>query len=101
VAVLFPAWAAIGTSRARGVDAMGQRMLMFAGVMLTLVVSVLPAAVAAGLVGGVLYAATNTIPVVIPAIVLGVVLIVECIVMIELLGRVLDRTDVTALEPIE
>jgi len=101
VAVLFPAWAAIGTSRSRGIDAMGQRMLMFAGVMLTLVISVLPAAVAAALVGVVLYAATQTIPVVIPAIVLGVVLIVECIVMIELLGRVLDRTDVTALEPIE
>jgi hypothetical protein len=101
VAVLFPAWAVIGTSRSRGIDAMGQRMLMFAGVMLTLVIAVLPAAVAAALVGGLLYAATNTIPVVIPAVVLGLVMIVECVVTIELLGRVLDRTDVTALEPIE
>ena len=42
LAVLFPAWVAVGASRARGIDAMGQRLLMLAGILLTLVVSVLP-----------------------------------------------------------
>jgi ABC-2 type transport system permease protein len=101
VAVLFPAWVVVGTSRARGIDAMGQRMLMLAGILLALVVSLVPAAVVAGVVGLLLYAITRTIPVIVPAIVIAAVMIAECAIAIEILGRLLDRTDVTALEPLE
>ncbi|MGE5361884.1 MAG: putative ABC exporter domain-containing protein, partial [Bacteroidales bacterium] len=40
--VLFPGWVAVGPSRPRGVEAMGQQMLMFAGTFLLLVVGLLP-----------------------------------------------------------
>jgi hypothetical protein len=101
MAILFPAWVVVGTSRARGIDAMGQRLLMMAGVIVTLVTALLPAAVAAGLVGLAIYAITQTIPIVIPALTLALVMFGECWIAAELLGRVLDRTDVGALEAVE
>jgi ABC-2 type transport system permease protein len=101
IAVLFPAWVVAGASRSRGVDAMGQRLLMMAGILLSLVVSVLPGAVAAALVMLVGYVLTNTILVVLPACVMTLVVLAECALATEWLGRVLDRTDVSALEPAE
>jgi len=101
IAVLFPAWSAVGSSRSRGIDAMGQRLLMMAGILLTLVVALLPgAAVAAVLVLSV-YWLTGTILVVLPALLVTGVVIVECWVVTELVGRAFDRTDVTAIEPVE
>jgi hypothetical protein len=100
MAVLFPAWVVVGSSRARGIDAMGQRMLMLAGILLTLVAALLPGALVAGLVGLLVYAVTGIVPVVLPALVLAGVVIGECWLAIEGLGRVLDRTDVGALTPI-
>lgn len=100
-AVLFPAWVAIGASRARGVEAMGQRLLMLAGIMLTLVVSVLPAAIVAALVAGAIYFSMGVVPVIVPAAIVAVVMVVECLLVIEWLGRVLERTDVSAIEASE
>jgi ABC-2 type transport system permease protein len=101
LAILFPAWVTVGTSRARGIDAMGQRLLMMAGTILALGTALVPAAIAAGLVGFGIYSITQAIPIVIPAVVLAVVMIGECWVAAELLGGVLDRTDVSALEPVD
>lgn len=101
IVVLFPAWAVVGTSRARGIDALGQRLLTMAGMLLSLVATLLPAVIAAGLVAFAIYALTHTIAVVIPALVLALVMIVECALATEWLGRVLDRTDVGAIEPSE
>ena len=101
IAVMFPAWSSVGASRSRGIDAMGQRLLMMAGITLTLALSLLPgAAVAAGLMF-VVYWLTGTLLIVLPALLVALVVIVECFVATELLGRVLDRTDVTAIEPVE
>ena len=47
IAVLFPAWSTLGSSRARGIDAMGQRLVMLAGILLTLLLSLLPGAIVA------------------------------------------------------
>jgi hypothetical protein len=80
---------------------MGQRLLMLAGILLTLVVSVLPAALVAGVVGILIYAVFHTVPVLVPAVVIAIVMIGECALAVELLGRVLDRTDVSAIEPVE
>jgi hypothetical protein len=101
IAVLFPAWGTIGSSRARGIDAMGQRLLMMAGVLLTLVVSILPAVVVAGLAAAAFYAATSTIPILIPSVLIAAVMAAECFLATEALGLVLDRTDVSALETAE
>jgi hypothetical protein len=100
-AVLFPAWVTIGASRARGVEAMGQRLLMMAGIMLTLVVSVLPAAIVAALAAGAIYFSMGVVPVILPAAIIAIVMFAECLLVIEWLGRVLERTDVTAVEATE
>jgi len=100
IAVMFPAWSSLGTSRARGIDAMGQRLLMMAGILPTLALSLLPGAVVAGLLMAAVYWLTGTLLIVLPALLVAFVVIVECRVATELLGRVLDRTDVTAIDPV-
>ena len=101
LAVLFPAWISTGASRSRGVDALGQRLFTTAGVLLTLVIALVPAAVVAGLVAGGIYLLSGILVVVLPAIIMTGMLVMECLLVVELLGRVLDRTDVTALSPAE
>jgi hypothetical protein len=98
IAVLLPAWAGLGSSRARGIDAMGQRILLTFGTLVGLVIGLIPAGLIAGGVGVTLYAMTNRVMVVIPAIVSAIVVLAECWVATELLGLVLDRTDVSAIE---
>jgi hypothetical protein len=101
IAVLFPAWSLMGTSRARGIDAMGQRLLMMAGILLTLALSLLPGAAVAAALMFVVYWLSGTLLIVLPALLVAAVVLVECWVATELLGRVLDRTDVSAIEPVE
>jgi len=101
LAVLFPAWISVGASRARGIDAIGQRLLLMAANLLALALSVLPAAVIAGLAALAVYWLTGTILIVVPAIIITVVVGAECWLATELLGRVLDRTDVTAIDVAE
>ena len=48
VALLFPAWVPLGNQRPRGLDAMGQRLIMLGGTWLLLVVMALPGAIAGG-----------------------------------------------------
>jgi hypothetical protein len=101
LAVLFPAWVAIGTSRARGIDAMGQRLLMLGGIMITLAFSVVPGA----LLGGALVLAGrwlfDTTLVILPAAAFAAIVIGECWVATEIIGRVLARTDITAIDAAE
>jgi ABC-2 type transport system permease protein len=101
MAVLFPAWISTGATRSRGVDALGQRLFTTSGVLLTLVVALLPAVLVAGIVAGSIYFVTGILVVVIPAAIITSVLVVECLVVVEMLGRVLDRTDVSAVAPAE
>lgn len=99
LAVLFPAWVVIGASRSRGVEVMGQRLLMQAGIWLTLLIAILPAAVLAGALGIVIYLATGLVPIVLPAALGAAVILAEAFLATEALGRALDRTDVGSLEP--
>jgi len=101
LAVLFPAWAIIGSTRARGVEVMGQRLLLQAGIWLTLILAVLPAALVGLALGAVIYLSTGTIPVVVPALAVSAVILAEAFLATEALGRALDRTDVGSLEPSE
>lgn len=101
LAVLFPAWISTGATRSRGVDALGQRLFTTAGVLLTLVIALLPASVVAATVGFGIYYFTGVILVVVPAAIVAGVLGLECFVVMEMLGRVLDRTDVSAVSPAE
>jgi len=49
VALMFPAWVPLGSQRARGLDAMGQRLIMLGGTWLLLIVMTIPGAIAAGM----------------------------------------------------
>jgi ABC-2 type transport system permease protein len=101
LAVLFPAWITVGVSRAHGLDVMGQRMLMLAGTLVTVLLAVLPAALLGAIAGAAIYFVTSVISVLLPAAVVGIVLVAECALASEALGRVLDRTDPAAVEPVE
>jgi hypothetical protein len=101
LAVLFPAWVAVGASRPRGIDAMGQRMLMLAGILLTLAASLLPGALIAGVVAFAVYWITGATLVVLPALIVALVVVGECWLAVEGLGRVLERTDVSAIDATE
>jgi ABC-2 type transport system permease protein len=98
IAVLFPAWVTIGTPRSQGVEVIGQRMLLLAGTMFVLIGAVLPAALIGGLSGFVVYWMLRIVPVVVPAAIGSGVLVAECVLVTEALGRVLDRTDLTAID---
>jgi hypothetical protein len=80
---------------------MGQRLLMMAGVVLVLVLSLLPALVVAGLAGyalQLLWPADSPVVILSASIIATTVVLAECWIVIEGLGRVLDRTDVTAVD---
>jgi hypothetical protein len=101
LAVLFPAWVAVGASRARGIDAMGQRLLMLAGILFALAVSFVPGVAAAGAFAFLAYQATGRVLVLVPALVVALVVAGECWLAVEGLGRVLDRTDPGTVEAAE
>lgn len=101
LAVLFPAWISTGATRSRGVEALGQRLFTTAGVLLTLVVALVPAVLVAGVAAGSVYFVTGVVTAVIPSAIITCMLVVECFLAIELIGRVLDRTDVSAVSPAE
>ena len=101
LAVTFPSWVTIGTPQRGGVDVMGQRLLMMVVSMLALVVVVLPAALVGSLAALAGYALIGTIPIVVPAVLAAGTLQVEAFVGSELIGVLLDRTDVSAIDPSE
>jgi ABC-2 type transport system permease protein len=98
IAVAFPSWVTVGRQRA-GVEVMGQRMLMTFGSMLALIVAALPAALLAALVFIAIRALTGGVPIVLAGLVAAVALLGEAFVGAELLGLLLERTDVSALDP--
>ncbi|MBZ5557541.1 MAG: putative ABC exporter domain-containing protein [Acidobacteriia bacterium] len=97
-AVLFPAWVPLGSSRPRGLDMMGQRLLLLAAVLITLAIFMLPGVI----VGGALWFAFSRFigaAVLVPgaAICLGIVAI-EVLAITEALGPAYERLDLTGIE---
>jgi hypothetical protein len=101
IAVMYPSWAAIRRGRAQGIDVMGQRMLMMAGMMIVLVAVLLPAAILGSIAGVIGYLITKTIPVLIPGAIVGAALLVESYLVSEAVGKLLDRTDISAIDAAE
>lgn len=93
--LLFPAWTTIGPERATGFEAMGQRILIFAGTACALCIAVLPAALVGGLAGIVAHAAgggrawTAAAWSVTGAAMLGF----ECYLAVRVLAPVFDRME--------
>jgi hypothetical protein len=98
LAIAFPAWIAIGVSRARGIEVMGQRMLMLAANAIALALFVLPAALVGAAIAGAAYWTLHMPIVVLPVLTLALVMLGECWLAVEALGRALDRTDVNAVD---
>lgn len=97
LAVTFPSWVAIGPPRG-GVDVIGQRMLVMIAVMLGLVLAVLPAMVVAAVGTGILYAITGSIWPIVPGALAGATLLGEVFAGSEIIGAILDRTDIAAID---
>jgi ABC-2 type transport system permease protein len=95
-ALTFPAWTSVGDARP-GVEVMGQNMVLMVASMLAFVLAVVPAVSTAAVAAFAVRLATGAIPVVVPAVAGTLVLFAQCAIAVQILGRVLERTDPTAV----
>src|SRR5437899_2096594 len=99
--IVCPAGVPLGAQRARGLDAMGQRLILFSGIACALVLMLLPGLVPAGLVWIVLNRFVGYLAFVPAAFVLTTIVLVEVFVATELLGPAFERLDLSAVERAE
>ena len=99
--VLFPGWVATGGARARGVEAMGQNILMFAATLLSLAIGVLPALAVAAALGWLFYLLIGWPGALPAAVAFAGILFGEAMLALTWLGRVLERTDPSQVEVAE
>jgi hypothetical protein len=100
-ALLFPAWVPLGYQRPRGLDALGQRLIMLFGVWLALMVSAVPGAIAGGIISFAFWRVVGPAAVVPGALVFTAVMAVEVLLATEALGPAYERIDLTAVERAE
>lgn len=98
IAVMFPAWVPLGAGRPRGVEAMGQRMMMLYGTWFLLLLMLLPGAVAGGLLWLVLFRTVGALVFPIAAFAGAVIMAFEVLALTELLGPAFERIDLLAIE---
>jgi len=96
--ILFPAWVQLGTQRTRGIDAMGQRLIMLVAIVVSLALYALPGAVAGGVIWLIFHRLVGDLVFVPASIAFAVVVLVEVVATTELLGPAYDRIDVTSVE---
>jgi ABC-2 type transport system permease protein len=101
VALVFPAWVPLGNQRTRGLDAMGQRLIMLGATWLSLVVMALPGALAGAIVWFALGRFFGPVALVPAAAVCTVAIALEVLLATEALGPAYERLDVMAVEPAE
>jgi hypothetical protein len=100
-AVLFPAWVPTDNEM-RGFEAAAQRLILFAGVVLALVVMVGPGAIAGGIVSFAFFRLTGSPLVFVPgALVCLAVVAIEVVLATEALGAAYDRIDLSGVERAE
>ncbi len=101
IALMFPAWVPLGNQRARGLDAMGQRLILLGGTMLVLLVMALPGGVAGAIVWFAFRPLVAIGALVPAAVACAAVIGVEVLLITEMLGPVYERLDITAVEHAE
>jgi hypothetical protein len=101
VALLFPAWVAFGGQRPRGLDAMGQRLILLGATWMALILMTLPGAIAGALIGFALGRWTGPLTLVPAALACAAALFVETIAATEALGSAYERIDLTDVERAE
>lgn len=98
IAVIFPGWVPIGPSRPRGVDAVGQRLIVLAATWIGLLVALAPGILLTAALF-MLFGRTARMWVLpIGAIATTACVFVEMLLATRVLGRVYDRLDVTSVE---
>jgi hypothetical protein len=100
-AILFPAWVPLDDERPRGLDAMGQRLILFAGVIISLAIVVAPAAIVGGITWFVLYRLAGPFGLIPAALACLATVSIEVVLITEALGPVYERIDLTGIERAE
>jgi hypothetical protein len=100
-AVLFPAWVPLGHSRPRGLDAMGQRLILFGAVVVALGFMMTPAALAGGVVWLAFRGILGAVALVPAAVTCAVIVMIEALAATEVLGPAYERMDMLAVERAE
>jgi hypothetical protein len=100
-AIAFPAWVPLGNQRPRGVDAMGQRVILLGGVLLSVAVLLLPAALVGGVIWFVFERFIGVSAVIPAALAVTLVAAIEIAAATELLGPLYERMDILAVERTE
>jgi hypothetical protein len=97
--IAFPAWVPLGSqARARGIDAMGQRLILLVAILLSVSLLAVPGAIAAGVIWLIFYRIAGLVALVPMAIVFAAIVLTEVIVVTELLGPAYEGIDVTYVE---
>jgi len=98
VALMFPAWVPLGSQRPRGLDAMGQRLIMLGGTWLLLIISMLPGAIVGAIVWFALERFIGPAALVPAALVCSMMVAVEVLLATEAIGPAYERLDILAVE---
>ncbi|RKG59230.1 ABC transporter permease [Corallococcus sp. CA054B] len=93
--VLLPAWIPADSERARGVEALGQRLLTLVGTLVVTFLGLLPAAVVAVLVGYPLFTVMGRWAVPLAGLAAAGALFAEVTLGVAVLGRAFERLDVS------
>jgi len=96
--VLFPAWVPLGAGRPRGLDAMGQRLLMLGATWLSLIVMLLPGAAVSAVLWLAFYRFLGAGMLVVAGAVCAAAIALEILMTSEALGPAYDRLDLTGIE---
>jgi ABC-2 type transport system permease protein len=99
--VLFPAWVPLDNDRPRGLDAMGQRLIFMAGVVVALAAAMAPGVMAGAMVWFVLYKVAGAATLVIAAAVCLAVVAAEMVLATKALGTAYNDIDLTEVERAE
>jgi len=100
-ALIFPAWVPLGAQRPRGLDAMGQRLIMLGATWLLLILSLIPGAAAGAVVWFALRIFVGPAALVPAALACTGVVGIEVLLATEALGPAYEAIDLTAIERIE
>ena len=96
--IFFPAWVQFGGQRVRGIDAMGQRLIMLAAILVSILLFAVPGALVSGLIGLAFWRIVGDVIFVPAAVVFAGIVLLEVLVVTELLGPAYERIDLTSIE---
>lgn len=97
-AILLPAWVPIGRSRPRGVDAMGQRLILLGATWLILTIALLPGIVTTIVLWRLFVDTVGPWVLVIGALVGAAGMAIQVALAAEALGRAFERMDLSSVE---